>query len=157
LDTCEACGRGLQKTNIVKDFAEDLERGICYLPEEWLEKANYTPLSLQGAGLDWKYRILGNVLDELDQASQYVLALPYRAAGYRMASLLCLLPAYQTNLLEARQNEKLFTREHRFKISRQVMARCVMDAQRMLKNNSAILQYGKQIRRDVEELFGSEG
>jgi farnesyl-diphosphate farnesyltransferase len=29
---CEACGRGLQKTNIVKGFIEDLGRGISYLP-----------------------------------------------------------------------------------------------------------------------------
>ena len=35
----EACGRGLQKTNIVKDFAKDLNRGMCYLPDRWLQEA----------------------------------------------------------------------------------------------------------------------
>jgi phytoene/squalene synthetase len=29
----EACGRGLQKTNIVKDYAQDLSRDISYLPD----------------------------------------------------------------------------------------------------------------------------
>ena len=49
LQTCEACGRSLQKTNIVKDFQEDLGRGVCYLPEEWLRQVGYSPLALQGS------------------------------------------------------------------------------------------------------------
>jgi farnesyl-diphosphate farnesyltransferase len=45
----EACGRALQKTNIIKDFVEDIQRGICYLPDTWLQQADYTPLALQGS------------------------------------------------------------------------------------------------------------
>ena len=42
--TCEACGRGLQKTNIVKDFTKDLDRGISYLPLTWLQEADFRDL-----------------------------------------------------------------------------------------------------------------
>ncbi len=44
----ESCGRSLQKTNIVKDFAKDLTRNICYLPDSWLSMVSYAPLALQG-------------------------------------------------------------------------------------------------------------
>ena len=47
-ETSEACGRALQKTNILKDFRKDLGRGICYLPDEWLKETAYSPLSMTG-------------------------------------------------------------------------------------------------------------
>lgn len=147
---CEACGRGLQKTNIVKDFAEDLARGICYLPDEWLWETDYSPFSLRGAPPSWKHKVLKDITGELRDATDYVLALPYSAVGYRMASLLCLLPAYQTILLAAQQQEKLFTADHHVKISRQTMAQCLGDAQAIVADNEAVAAYGQQIERAVE-------
>jgi farnesyl-diphosphate farnesyltransferase len=99
--TCEACGRGLQKTNIVKGFAEDLGRGISYLPLTWLQEADYTPLALRGASPQWTQKVLGDVTAELQLATEHVLVLPSEATGYRMAGLLCLLPAYETLMLAA--------------------------------------------------------
>ena len=153
LSTCEACGRALQKTNIVKDFAKDLKRGVSYLPERWLAEADYAPLALQGAPPIWSRKVLDNVLQELRQSTDYILALPYHATGYRMASLLCLLPAYQTILLAAQRQETLFTSLHQVKISRPTMARCLEDAQRLLTDNQAILDYGQQINQAVEAVF----
>ena len=71
--------------------------------------------------------VLGDVLDEFRAATEYVLALPDSARGYRRASLLCLFPAYQTLYLAAQRQEILFTPEHKIKISRPTMARCVAD------------------------------
>ena len=85
----EACGRGLQKTNIVKDFARDLARGISYLPDQWLQEADYAPLSLLGAPLAWKRHVIDDVMGELRVATDYVLALPYSARGYRMGRPAC--------------------------------------------------------------------
>jgi len=150
---CEACGRGLQKTNIVKDFSKDLARGICYLPDEWLAEVNYAPLSLAGAPSSWKQKVVGNVLDELQDSVTYVFALPYYAAGYRLASLLCLLPAYQTLLLAARQQQTLFTGDQQVKISHETMARCLQDAQGMAADNEAIWRYSQQIRQAIEATF----
>jgi phytoene/squalene synthetase len=154
----EACGRSLQKTNILKDFAEDLERGICYLPDEWLRQADYTPLQLRGAAPSWQARVFDDVLEELRDATEYLLALPYSAAGYRRASLLCLLPAYQTLLLAAERRDTLFTAEHRVKISHPTMARCILDSQMLLLDNAAIRQYSQniegRIRAKLSQLDG---
>lgn len=149
----EACGRALQKTNIVKDFSEDLARGICYLPEAWLKAVEYSPLELQGAPPEWKAMVLTNVLTELRQATDYLLALPYSAAGYRQASLLCLLPAYQTILMAARHQDSLFTAEHHIKISRPTMAQCIADSQAMLLDNASIRQYSLRLEDEIQNQF----
>jgi farnesyl-diphosphate farnesyltransferase len=151
--TCEACGRALQKTNIVKDFAEDLERGVSYLPYAWHHEADFSPLSLAGAPAWWKKRVIDDVLQELRTSTEYVLALPYSAAGYRMASLLCLLPAYQTMLAAARQQDTLFTTRHHVKMSRPAMAKCQWDAHQMLADNSAVLQYGRRLEAQIRALM----
>ncbi|MFN2203319.1 MAG: squalene/phytoene synthase family protein [Caldilineaceae bacterium] len=158
--TAEACGRGLQKTNIVKDFAKDLARGVCYLPESWMREASYTPLALEGAPGKWSQHVIGNVLDELGDATKYLVALPYAAEGYRMASLLCLLPAYETLLLAAQKGQELFTAEHQVKISRQAMGQCLEDGQRLLHDNDAISAYSQEmdtrIRDVLRERVGTE-
>jgi farnesyl-diphosphate farnesyltransferase len=140
-DTCEACGRGLQKTNIVKDFQKDLARGVSYLPDEWLGQVDYQPLSLAGAPAAWKRLVIGDVLADLREATRYVLALPYEVLGYRIASLLCLLPAYQTLLRAGEQARNLFTAAHNIKISRLTMMSCIRDARSLVNDNQAILAY----------------
>jgi farnesyl-diphosphate farnesyltransferase len=153
IDRSEACGRGLQKTNIVKDFAQDLARGISYLPEEWMAEVNYSPLSLAGAPAAWKRQVIDNVLHELEDAVEYLRYLPYRATGFRLAGLLCLLPAYQTMLLAAQRHPALFTVDHPFKISREVMAQCVQDTHALVADNEAIRQYGQGLRETIEAEF----
>ena len=153
LATSEACGRALQKTNIVKDFTKDLFRNICYLPDSWLREASYRPLDLQGASTEWTRKVLLKVVQELEDASRYVLALPYSAAGYRMASLLCLLPAYQTILLAAEGHRELFTADHQVKISRQTLAECIRDAQSMAAENKLVREYGRQMKRAIDIVF----
>lgn len=147
---CEACGRGLQKTNIVKDFLKDLSRGVCYLPNEWMESAMYSPLTLSGAPLTWKRNILNDVMNELRAFFIYILALPYQARGYRLGSLLCVLPACQTILKAACSEDKLFTSKHDIKISRVAFYKCIHDAKSMSTSNEAIINY---IQR-IEEQFG---
>lgn len=134
----EACGRALQKTNVLKDFADDLARGICYLPNEWLSTIGHTPLHLAGAPNDWIQDLIGDILDELRGATSYVLDVPQRATGYRIASLMCLLPAYETVLSAAQRRTDLFTGEHQIKIERATMMRCIHDAVSMAADDDAI-------------------
>ena len=150
LATCEACGRGLQKTNILKGFAEDLGRGISYLPYTWHREADFAPLSLAGAPAEWKRKVIEDVVRELHDATEYVLALPYDAAGYRMASLMSLLPSYQTLLLAARRHDTLFTAAHHVKISRPVMAKCKWDAHAMLTDNDAVRRYSRRLEGEID-------
>jgi farnesyl-diphosphate farnesyltransferase len=153
LGYCEPCGRGLQKTNIVKDFTDDLERGVCFLPDEWLREVEYAPLVLKGAAPNWIRKVLDNVLSELSLAVEYTLRLPYEVGDYRFASLLCLLPAYQTIYLAARQKEDLFTAGHPKKISRETFERCIRDAQSMVTNNAAIRQYSQELNSAIAREF----
>lgn len=145
----EACGRGLQKTNIVKDFREDLERGMCYLPASWLSEIDEAPLELRGAPTEWTARVLGDVLDELRDATRYLVDIPSAAGGYRHAALMCLLPAYQTIRRAAGNAAALFTPKHESKISRLTMAQCLADAQVMLYDNDAINAYSQRIEGEI--------
>lgn len=149
----EACGRALQKTNIVKDFAEDLARGICYLPDEWLRQIDYAPLSLAGAPTPWTYQVVKDVLDELSMATDYVLSVPQSAHGYRIACLMCLFPAYQTLLTAAHRHAQLFTVQHEAKISRAVMAGCIHDAVAMATDDDAIQQTSRRLEQEIQQAF----
>ncbi|MEA3334366.1 MAG: squalene/phytoene synthase family protein [Chloroflexota bacterium] len=154
-DNAEACGRSLQKTNIVKDFVKDLERGVSYLPDQWLRQTGYSPLRLAGAPVAWKYQVLDDVMQELRDATRYLVSLPYSASGYRMAALLCLLPAYQTLLLAAKRQDKLFTEKHQIKISRTTMAKCKWDAKSMIADNEAVRRYSQRMETAVAAAFGA--
>ena len=149
----EACGRALQKTNIVKDFADDILRGFTYLPATWMQTANYTPLSLAGAPIQWRHAVLKDVLNELANSVGYVVDLPETAVGYRRACLLSMFPAYQTILLAAKNQEQLFTPKHQIKISRITMGLCIKDAQLLALKNESIRQYGKKIEMEVDKAF----
>jgi len=153
LDTSEACGRGLQKTNILKDFAEDLQRGVSYLPASWHQEIEYEALALAGAPIEWKHNVIDDIVGELRVATMYVLALPYTAAGYRMAALMSLLPAYQTLLLAAKKQDTLFTPKHRVKISRPTMAKCQLNAKSLLKDNEAVRLYSRRLQAEIDSAF----
>jgi farnesyl-diphosphate farnesyltransferase len=137
----DACGRALQKTNIVKDFAVDLRRGVSYLPVEWQQEIDFAALHLSGVPAQWKKKVLLNVVRELEASVDYVLALPQTAVGYRKAGLLMMLPAFETILLAARRLERLFTPDHSLKISRAQMGRCVLLARKMAADDHAIRAY----------------
>lgn len=149
----ESCGRALQKTNIVKDFAEDIRRGFTYLPVTWMQAADYMPLVLAGATPQWRFDVLRDVLNELADSVEYVINLPETAVGYRRACLISMFPAYQTILLAAKKQAQLFTPQHQFKISRLTMGLCLKDAQTMALNNAAIREYGQKIEKEVDKLF----
>ena len=153
LANSEACGRGLQKTNIIKDFAKDQNRGVCYLPKEWLQEVNFTPLFLKGAPLHWKRKVLSDILDELKDSVEYVVDLPYSATSYRLASLLCLFPAYETILLAAKINDQFFTNEHHIKISRETMYQCVLNARELLNDNVGIMNYSSELNGAINTLL----
>jgi farnesyl-diphosphate farnesyltransferase len=154
--TSESCGRALQKTNIIKDFVEDLRRGVCYLPEQWLKEENYRPLSLAGASLAWKGKVLADVLRELAQSVTYLVALPYKAAGLRLAALLMMLPAYQTLFLAARRRGALFTAGHQIKISRPQMAQCISHSHALAGDNKAIQKYASTVEGRILSLMESD-
>jgi phytoene/squalene synthetase len=151
-----ACGRALQKTNIIKDFLEDLDRNVCYLPNEWLREAGYSPLTRAGASPDWSYGVIQDVLGELSAATEYVRTIPSEAKGYRIASLVCLLPAYQTIMSAAQRQPQLFTNEHQIKIPREMMVQCLYEAVTMAPDNDAITAHCQQLDLAITTAFRAE-
>lgn len=153
----ETCGRALQKTNIVKDFVEDLRQEKCYLPNTWLQEINASPLQLNGAPRTWTQKILADVKDELDKSVSYIATIPYEATGYRLASLMCLLPAYQTLLSAAQQQDLLFTTRHNIKISRSCFSQCFEDAKSMVRDNEVLIQYSQTLQTAITATFDRSG
>ena len=147
------CGQALQRTNIVKDFPEDLANGISYLPDLWMQEIDSLPLLLEGAPKKWTQKVLNNVLAEINKSVSYVIYIPYEAVGYRLASLMCLLPAYQTLLSAAQQHDKLFTADHQVKISRSCFSKCMEDAKFMVRDNNALIEYSQKLQTAVEAAF----
>lgn len=153
VDLAGGCGRALQKTNILKDFAEDLARGVCYLPDAWLVEADLRPLSLSGAPRAWRRRVILDVLADLEGFLRYIAAVPRRAVGFRLGMLICVVPAYATLRVMAEQNEHMFTPRHTFKISRAVFEGGVADARRMVDDEAAIVEYGARAAREIDALL----
>ena len=53
-----ACGRAFQLTNILRDLAEDAERGRIYLPRKDLERFEYPPANLRQRVINRQFREL---------------------------------------------------------------------------------------------------
>lgn len=92
-------GIGLQMTNILKDFNEDLQRGWCYLPESVLQKHGFTP---QSFSLNLESKEAKAVIIELrtiarqhlKDALDYTFAIPKLERSIR---LFCLWPLHMAN------------------------------------------------------------
>lgn len=147
-------GLGLQKTNIIKDFLEDLNRGMVYIPYAWLIEIKKRPLSAEGATLNWIKHVLMDVKVVLDEAVEYISSLPYKVKGVRQTTLMCILPAYQTILLAADRSTMLFTHKHHIKISKQVLAACFEDAISFSADNQLLKQYRDQMHEKIKVLLG---
>jgi hypothetical protein len=100
--------------------------------------------------------VLQDVLGELRDATDYVRNIPTEAMGYRIASLVCLLPAYQTMLCAAQRLPRLFTKDHQIKISREMMAQCLHSAVSIAPDNDAITEYCEELERAISAHFWAE-
>lgn len=81
-------GQGLQMTNILKDVWEDKQNGICWLPKDEFNQANFELSSLQSgtsnsnfaAGL---YSLIAITHGHLQNALAYTLMIPNNEVGIR--------------------------------------------------------------------------
>ena len=108
-------------------------------------------LQLAGAPVSWIQDLLDDILIELRSATAYVLDVPHRAKGYRIASLMCLLPAYETIMSAARQQSELFTVGHQIKIERSTMVRCIHDAASLAVDDDAIRGLSQNFERAIRD------
>jgi len=101
-------GIGLQMTNILKDFNEDLERGWCYLPESILKKHGFTPETFsQNLETHEAKAVIselrGIARQHLKDALHYTFAIPKLERSIR---LFCLWPLHMANQTLAALHEK---------------------------------------------------
>jgi len=87
-----AYGQALQMTNVLRDAAEDLANGRCYLPVEVLERhgvqvADLLDPTRRDAARPVLAELSTRALDGYRQAADYVLGIPTGSLRLRLASL----------------------------------------------------------------------
>lgn len=115
-------GKGLQLTNILRDLAEDLRRGRCYLPQEDLAELGVKPEELLEPACITRVRPLLNELLDLTLSDYqagwaYTLAIPRHEWRLRLACAWPLLIGVSTLSL-IRRSSQLLEPDVRLKIAR---------------------------------------
>lgn len=122
-------GIGLQLTNILKDFNEDLKRGWCYIPLDLLEKNNLTPEQFKENTHSSEAKAVINELRKvarhhLKNALLYTFAIP---RTQRQIRLFCLWPLHMANLtLHALNETSEIYHNNTVKISRKEVKQIVL-------------------------------
>lgn len=91
-------GKGLQLTNIVKDIAQDLQNGRCYIPETMLADAGLKPHDLLRQDALPRFRTVLSALvrlavEHLDQGWLYTMAIPRYETRLRLSCMWPILSA----------------------------------------------------------------
>ena len=110
-------GLGLQLTNIIKDVADDHQRGWCFVPRSLCEKHGITAEQLLSAdhadaAQAVMNELIGKAAQHLEDAKRYCLALPRSAWKVRVFCLTPLLFAIAT-LRRASQDPRLLDPSHK--------------------------------------------
>ncbi len=94
-------GKGLQLVNILKDVAQDLRLGRCYIPDTLLREAQLEPQDLLDPQNAKRFRsvlrqLVCLALEHLDQGWQYTLAIPGLEIRLRLACMWPILIGLRT-------------------------------------------------------------
>jgi len=115
-------GKGLQMVNILRDVAEDLQRGRCYIPRELLERHRLQPEHL----LDEKnsdrffplyHELIDHTLERLKSGLMYIFSLPRYSVRLRAAVWWPLSLGLHT-LAQLRNNNKILDPKMNIKVAR---------------------------------------
>ena len=103
-------GKGLQLINILRDMAQDLRKGRCYIPLEQLQEVRLQPEDLLEQNNFFTFRpVLRRLIliarDHLDQGWQYTMAIPRQEIRLRLACMWPILIGMRTlNILAESSN-----------------------------------------------------
>ncbi len=141
-ELAEPFGRAMQLTNIVKDMADDLCRGACYVPRAWAERRRIAPEALLDPGSRAEARqVLGDVAAlaarSLDAALAFTLVLPRREVRLR---LFCLWPLFlaASTLRRALQEDAALVAGARARLRRSEVRRTIGTTSAFVFSDSAI-------------------
>jgi farnesyl-diphosphate farnesyltransferase len=138
----EAFGLGLQKVNIVKDLADDVRRGWCFIPTDCLNAAAITPEAFAnpdqvGAVYAAVRPVLADAADHLGCAWRYLTKVPLEEREIRLFLAYSLFFALRTLALVA-ENPGALVAPQKLKISRLEVAKIVARCQLNIGNPSAL-------------------
>jgi farnesyl-diphosphate farnesyltransferase len=132
-------GRGLQMTNILKDFWEDHDRGVCWLPRNAFARhgvrlGQITRERLPECFCDVYGELIAVAHGHLCDAREYTLLIPPRETGIRGFCTIALALALSTlQCINARRD---FTSGSQVKVSRQVVANAVIATKRFASDDA---------------------
>ncbi|GJL65545.1 MAG: farnesyl-diphosphate farnesyltransferase [Nitrospirales bacterium] len=94
-------GKGLQLVNILKDVAQDLRLGRCYIPQHLLDEAHLQPEDLLDQRNAQRLRpilkqLIATALGHLDQGWSYTMAIPRLEVRLRLACMWPILIGLRT-------------------------------------------------------------
>ncbi|MDH5804360.1 MAG: phytoene/squalene synthase family protein [Gemmatimonadota bacterium] len=140
-------GLGLQLTNIIKDVADDRDRGWSFVPKELFDNANIPPEELHHPERRSEARKMMQVLIDkaqrhLDDALLYCTRLPRSQYRMRMFCLTSLYFAVRTLRL-ATSDPKLLEPGYKVKISRPEVYRTVAATAVVAPSNTLVNGYFK--------------
>jgi farnesyl-diphosphate farnesyltransferase len=127
-------GQGLQMTNILKDIADDRERGICWLPREIFGENIFDH---QDYNKNIK-QLVKITCDHLQQAMNYIYLIPKNEKGIRKFCLWAVAMAVLTLRKIAKENG--FYTGQQVKISRTTVKMVIFGSNLLIKQNK-ILQF----------------
>jgi len=142
-------GLGLQLTNIIKDIADDRERGRIYVPEQLSRQVGLDPGQIQDSRhRDQSRLVMGLLIDKasrhLRDALDYCIALPRSEYRIRLFCLTSLYFAVRT-LHRARHDPRLLDPTHKVKITRAEVYRTVLVTHVVAPMNSLVRAYFRHL------------
>jgi farnesyl-diphosphate farnesyltransferase len=136
-------GTGLQLVNIVKDAAQDAERGACFLPRDLLLRRGVAPDALldpagRRAALEAVREVVARARQHLEEAGQYTLAWPGpEGAEVRLFCTVPLLLAHAT-LREVEHETRALRSGEAPKVDRSTVLRALEEAQAAVGDDQAL-------------------
>lgn len=146
-------GQGLQMVNILKDFWEDHDRGVCWLPQNLFRKVGVDLGGLDSAspyqpGFGEAYeRLISIAHGHLQNGFEYTLLIPDSEAGIRRFCLLALGLAVQT--LQLIHQRPAFKCGSEVKVSHRVVANTLIMTHLFAGYDQMLRRWFTRLGRDL--------
>jgi farnesyl-diphosphate farnesyltransferase len=142
-------GLGLQLTNIIKDVADDRQRGWSFVPRQLCALAGTTPEQLLDPNAARESELVMSLLiakakRHLKDALEYCTSLPRSAYRIRLFCLTPLFFAVRT-LHKAERDPQLLDPKHKVKITRGEVYRILCTTYVLAPNNHLVRAYYRQL------------
>jgi farnesyl-diphosphate farnesyltransferase len=149
-------GQALQMTNVVRDLAQDLRIGRCYLPRQDLAALGLSPADLLQPETLPRLRplledLLASALDGYREAWDYVRAIPRAEIRLRLASVWPMLIGLQT-LQRLRKASGLLDPTVTVKIPRAAVYRILLRSGITAWSNAGLRAHYQALRRPLADL-----